>query len=102
MFRFSLWGRAAVGIAICVSVATVSGASVADDSPTGPVSLSLREAIDRAQVRSPDVIMSGHAVREAMARRVGAGLIMPVNPRVSVDARPGVNMGTAGSLGYSS
>ena len=68
--------------------------------PTGAVSLSLKEALDRAEQRGPDVMLAGRAVQEARALRVGAGVVMPSNPRLAVDARPLFTGGPAGQLGY--
>jgi outer membrane protein TolC len=39
-------------------------------------------------------------VREAEARRVGAGVVMPTNPRLSVDARPTISGGNPRDTGY--
>jgi len=72
----------------------------AREAPSGPLSLSLKEALDRAEQRGPDVVLAGRAVQEARALRVGAGVVMPVNPRLSVDARPLFTGGPAGQLGY--
>src|SRR5689334_19945144 len=52
------------------------------------VALSLPEAIRRAMAQAPEVVAAQNNIRQAEARRVGAGVIMPVNPRLSVDARP--------------
>jgi cobalt-zinc-cadmium efflux system outer membrane protein len=66
-----------------------------------PLSLSLPDALERASQHAPDVVMGAHAVREARAHRVGAGIVMPVNPRLMVDARPPITGGTIpGDLGY--
>jgi cobalt-zinc-cadmium efflux system outer membrane protein len=43
--------------------------------------------------QAPEVVTSQNNIRQAEARRVGAGVIMPVNPRVSVDARPPITGG---------
>jgi len=64
------------------------------------LSLSLKDALDRAAQRAPDVVLAGRAVREAQATRVGAGVVLPVNPRLSVDARPLFRGGPPGQLGY--
>jgi cobalt-zinc-cadmium efflux system outer membrane protein len=64
------------------------------------LSLSLKEAIDRAQLRAPEVVMAGHAVREARARRVGAGIVTPTNPRLSFDARPPISGAPMREVGY--
>ena len=65
-----------------------------------PLALTLNEAIARAEQRAPDIVLAGSAVREAKAQRVGAGLVFPVNPRLSGDVRPPVTGGTIGDLGY--
>ena len=54
------------------------------------LTLTLPEAVRRAMEQSPEVVNAERAIRTAEARRVGAGVIMPHNPRVSVDARPPV------------
>ena len=66
-----------------------------------PLSLSLKDAIERAEQRAPEVVLAGRAVQEARAQRVGAGVVMPVNPRLAVDARPLLTGGPFGELGYS-
>ncbi len=69
----------------------------ADDNRTADIpatlSLSLSDAIARAKERAPDIVLANAAVRQAMARRVGAGIVFPSNPRVSVDARPPITGG---------
>jgi cobalt-zinc-cadmium efflux system outer membrane protein len=72
----------------------------AGEVPGGALRLSLKEALDRADQRAPDVVLAGRAVQEARAQRVGAGVIMPTNPRATVDARPLFTGGPAGQLGY--
>jgi cobalt-zinc-cadmium efflux system outer membrane protein len=69
------------------------------DATPGVLSLSLKDAIDRAEQRAPDVVIAGRLVREAQAQRVGAGVLLPVNPRLSVDARPLITGGPLGQLG---
>ncbi|HYP89682.1 MAG TPA: TolC family protein, partial [Polyangiaceae bacterium] len=64
-----------------------------------PLSLSLPDALARAKADGPEVTRARFAAREADARRVGAGLVIPVNPRLAVDARPLIS-GGSGSLGY--
>jgi cobalt-zinc-cadmium efflux system outer membrane protein len=65
------------------------------------VALSLPDAIRRAITQAPEVITAQNNIRQAEARRVGAGVIMPVNPRVSVDARSSIyNGGTIRDTGY--
>jgi cobalt-zinc-cadmium efflux system outer membrane protein len=53
-------------------------------------------------VRAPEVSLSLGRVRAAEATRVGADIRVPVNPRLSVDARPGLDASSRGKLGWSS
>lgn len=62
--------------------------------------ISLSEARSRAAARSPEVRQAMLRIREAEATRVGAGIILPVNPRLELDGRTGVNQGTVGDHGY--
>lgn len=102
------WFRRAAFHVVCavsVTVGTVGGAHADPGATVGPaaaapLSLSLKEAISRAEQRAPDVVLAGGAVREAKAQRVAAGVIFPVNPRLSGDARPPITGGTLGDLGY--
>src|SRR5690349_8212635 len=67
-----------------------------------PVELSLADAQTRAAAHSPEVALSRGRIRAAEATRVGAGIRVPVNPRLSVDARPGLDTSSRGKLGWSS
>lgn len=73
-----------------------------DASPGAPgvLSLSLKDALDRAEQRAPDVVLAGRVVREVQAQRVGAGVLFPVNPRLNVDARPLITGGSLPQVGY--
>lgn len=82
------------------TAATPAGPPPSAEARAASLSLSLDEAIARAEQRAPEVILAGRAVREARAQRVGAGLLLPVNPRLSADARPQLAGGTFGVLGY--
>jgi cobalt-zinc-cadmium efflux system outer membrane protein len=62
--------------------------------------LSLKEALERAATSAPEVAVGESAVRQAEARRVGAGVVLPVNPRLSVDARPTVARTSSHETGY--
>ncbi len=109
MSKEAWFRRALVHLACGVSV-TVGAASEAHADPvsapigptvaTAPLALTLNEAIARAEQRAPDIVLAGSAVREAKALRVGAGVVFPVNPRLSGDVRPPVTGGTIGDLGY--
>lgn len=91
---------ALLACAFTVLLATLLTSGSARAETATPLSLSLPDAIARAEQRAPEVILAGHAVREARAQRVGAGVIMPVNPRLNVDARPLLGGGPFGDLGY--
>jgi cobalt-zinc-cadmium efflux system outer membrane protein len=64
------------------------------------LSLSLPDAIVRAEARAPEVALARRRIGEAEALRVGAGVVMPVNPRVSVDVRPGLYRALPSDVGY--
>ena len=83
-----------------VAPAPSSSVSVSASVPADALPLSLEEALKRSDERAPQVLMARYLVREAEARRVGAGVIMPVNPRLSGDARPPITGGTLKDLGF--
>jgi cobalt-zinc-cadmium efflux system outer membrane protein len=62
--------------------------------------LSLPDALERVNQRSPDVVLADAAVREVQARRAGAGIVLPTNPRLSVEMRPNFNGPGLGDVGY--
>jgi cobalt-zinc-cadmium efflux system outer membrane protein len=53
----------------------------------GPVELSLQEAMERAAARAPLVQLAASVERQAIASGVGAGVILPSNPRLYGEAR---------------
>jgi len=55
--------------------------------------------LDRAKAAGPEVTRSRFAAREADARRIGAGIVMPYNPRLTADVRPLLS-GGSGRMGY--
>ena len=65
------------------------------------VALSLPDALARVDQRSPDVVLADSAVREVQARRAGAGIVMPTNPRLAVEVRPPFSGAAFSDLGYS-
>lgn len=50
--------------------------------------VSLVEALRDAPRAAPDVVLAERGVREAEARRVGAGVVLPQNPTLSLDVKP--------------
>ena len=95
-FRF----KSALASLLCVSCAVLSSCfAIRQARAAAPLSLSLPDALARAKSDGPEVTRARFAAREADARRVGAGLILPVNPRLAVDARPLIS-GGSGSMGY--
>ena len=87
------------GFAFACGILIAPGA-VRAESP-GTLSLTLTEAVNRAMADAPEVVSGRQNVREADARRVGAGLLMPSNPRLAIDVRPSVTGGNGfRDLGY--
>ena len=62
--------------------------------------LSLPDALERVNQRSPEVVLADAAVREVQARRAGAGIVLPTNPRLAVEMRPNFNGPGLGDVGY--
>jgi cobalt-zinc-cadmium efflux system outer membrane protein len=62
----------------------------------GPA-LSLEQAVQRALARSPEAVLGERAVDAARATRVGAGLRVASNPRISGDLRPNLDPSLAGA-----
>jgi len=80
------WWRAVA--AWCCALGSVSFTCRVQAKEPPVLLLSLDEALLRANTASPDVVRAHYAEREAAARRVGAGLVIPQNPRLSLEARP--------------
>ena len=92
--------KSALASLLCVTCSLVSSCFTTRQAYAAvPLSLSLPDALARAKADGPEVTRARFAAREADARRVGAGLVMPVNPRLAVDARPLIS-GGSGSMGY--
>jgi outer membrane protein TolC len=91
---------AMVGLACAISTSLFSFGSVRAEG-VERLSLSLQDALKRATAAAPEVAIGESAVREADARRVGAGIVMPANPRLSVDARPAIGRNEPREIGYS-
>lgn len=92
--------KSALASLLCISVvATVALTAAPSAQAATPLSLSLPDALSRAKASGPEVTRARYAVREADAKRVGAGLVIPANPRLQVDARPLIS-GGSGKMGY--
>jgi len=92
--------KSALAFLVCVACAAASSClAMRHAGAAVPLSLSLPEALERAKATSPEVTRARFAVREADARRIGAGIVVPQNPRLAVDARPLVS-GGSGRMGY--
>ena len=89
--------KSALASLLCAAVVSCIAPQLAHAA--APLSLSLPEALSRAKATGPEVTRARFALREADAKRVGAGLVMPVNPRLQVDARPLIS-GGSGKMGY--
>ena len=92
--------KSALASLLCTSViATVAVTAPPSALAATPLSLSLPDALSRAKATGPEVTRARFAVREADAKRIGAGLVIPANPRLQVDARP-LLTGGSGRMGY--
>jgi cobalt-zinc-cadmium efflux system outer membrane protein len=84
---------AVIGIMACWVQPTAAAAQV--------LRMSLSEALVRVQQRTPEVVLADSAVLEVQARRAGAGILLPTNPRLALDVRPPFSGAGIGDLGYS-
>jgi len=92
--------KSALASLLCVTCVVVSSCFAARPAHAAdPLALSLPDALERAKLTGPEVKRAGFALREADARRVNAGIVLPVNPRLAMDARPLIS-GGSGSWGY--
>jgi outer membrane protein TolC len=74
--------------------AATSTSSEAKAPASNRLALSLSDAVARAMAQSPEVVNAQNFIRQAEARRVGAGVVLPTNPRLSADVRPSLYNGT--------
>ena len=95
----SRFESALASLLLCSATVVLTLSRVQSAQAAAPLSLSLPEALSRAKATGPEVTRARYAVREADAKRVGAGLVLPANPRLQVDARPLVS-GGSGRMGY--
>ncbi len=72
---------------LCAQLLTVAAHAEEPRPAAGAMHLTLSRAIAMARERAPEVRMAQHRVRQAEATRVGAGIVMPARPRVSLDLR---------------
>jgi outer membrane protein, heavy metal efflux system len=81
-------------------LATVFLALHASAAPES-VTLSIEEAVRRAEEHAPQVTLARAGIQEAVAKRVGTALRIPANPRLSGEMRPAITGGAFwGDLGY--
>jgi cobalt-zinc-cadmium efflux system outer membrane protein len=66
----------------------------------GVLELSLQEAAERASRQSAQVALAEGALREARAARAGAGILLPENPRLSIEGRMEMGQPSSLSKGY--
>jgi outer membrane protein, heavy metal efflux system len=99
----SLGAIAAMGGRDASAQAPPTSAMVATSPAGRSLAMSLEQAIRLGRERAPEVRLADYRVREAEATRVGAAILMPANPRLTVDARPSIAQSAypARHLGYS-
>ena len=93
LFVFRLTCTAALEGWSCTRVASA-------EESAHPVALTLERTLQIAEMHAPNVKMAQHALREAEALRIGAGIVLPSNPSLSMDFRPGVSAGWFNQPGY--
>jgi len=94
VLRFGCRKWLAAGVTL--GVACMSRVSAAEG-----LTLSLPAAVARGAERAPELVLVERQIQEVQARRAGAGIVMPVNPRLQVEARPPTSGGGVFSdLGY--
>lgn len=69
-----------------VNTSALAAVVLAAAGGEGP--LTLEQVLERARSAAPTVQVASRVVQEAEASRVGAGIILPVNPRLFADYRP--------------
>jgi outer membrane protein, heavy metal efflux system len=90
--------RGLAALALWSAISTAS-ARAADEHQSSLLTLSLEEAMKRAERTVPEILTATSAIREAEATRVGAGIRLPVNPRLNVEGRRAIHR-TQGPLGW--
>ena len=86
------------GLTVLVSILTNCIAQVCAAEGLG---LSLPDALARSSERAPELVLAERQIEAVAARRAGAGIVMPANPRLSVEARPALTGGGfIADLGY--
>src|SRR6185295_20261375 len=98
MLRLEAAARRVASLWVVLFLLLHSEDAFAQDAST---KVSLEQAIAMAESRAPEVVLARHATREASARRIGAGVVLPTNPKISADLRPPITGGTIGDIGYS-
>jgi outer membrane protein TolC len=89
-----------VSVAVLVGLFGLPEGEVLAEEAPERFRLSLTEAISRARESAPDVVLAKRTVTEAQASRVGAGVFLPVNPKVGFDVRPGVTRDAGTKPGF--
>lgn len=74
--------------------------SVAAPAAAETLKLSLPDALSRSLTRAPELQLAERQIQEVAARREGAGIILPVNPRLAAELRPPITDGSLKDLGY--
>ncbi len=100
---FVLLGSVPLILSPAVARAQVQTLPTVDAAGAGVLRLTLAAALSRAETAAPALVIAQGLIAEAAATRVGAGIRLPENPRLSLDARPlpgrgPDRLGFAGSL----
>jgi outer membrane protein, heavy metal efflux system len=87
-------------IGLGVSMTAHTALAAEPDSSARNVEISLDQARRRAELRAPEAQIASNQIREAQATRVGAGVFLPTNPRISIDGRRGLDKASKDNWGY--
>jgi outer membrane protein, heavy metal efflux system len=87
--------------ALFAAVVALCVACPVNEAAAEQLRLTLPDALERASQRAPELVLADLQIREVDARRAGAGILLPENPRVTLEARPAVTGGSfIGDMGY--
>lgn len=90
------FASAATSIILPLFASTAS----AQEAPAPARALSFEAALHLAEQHAPRMRLARSSVRAAEAYAVGAGVLMPVNPRLSADVRPPITGGQLHDMGF--
>lgn len=87
--------------AMCAALVVLCVVCPVNAAAAEQLRLTLPDALERANQRAPELVLADLQIRQVGARRAGAGILLPENPRITLEARPAVTGGSfLGDMGY--